>query len=125
MLESAIYFVTRDIAIRSGLKDQRYRISDGRYVLDNKDLSRVRFTVDEYVSGLQGVEKTDETTAQRRIAENGYRMGDIALATVTQPVVEEPEVPEVPEEPEEPEVPEEPEDSESEEPVEEPLEEEE
>lgn len=113
MLESAIYFVTRDIAIRSGLKDQRYRISDGRYVLDNKDLSRVRFTVDEYVSGLQGVEKTDETTAQRRIAENGYKMGDIALATVTQPVVEEPEVPE------------EPEDSESEEPVEEPLEEEE
>ena len=122
MLESAIYFVTRDIAIRSGLKDQRYRISDGRYVLDNKYLSRVRFTVDEYVSGLQGVEKTDETTAQRRIAENGYKMGDIALATVTQPVAEEPEVPE---EQEEPEVPEEPEDSESEEPAEEPLEEEE
>lgn len=76
-LETAVYLVTRDIAIRSGLKDQRYRIADGRFVLDNKDLSRVRFTIDEYISGLSGVEKSDEQTAQTLIAQNGYKRGDI------------------------------------------------
>lgn len=74
-LDSAVYFVTKEIAIRSGLVDSRYRIADGRFVLDNKDLSHVRFTTDEYINGLEGVEKTDNETAQTKIAENGYQMG--------------------------------------------------
>lgn len=80
MLETAIYLVSREIAVRSGLKDQRYRIADGRFVLDNKDLSRVRFMPDEYMSGLQGIEKVSEQQAQTLIAQNGYQRGDAVVA---------------------------------------------
>jgi len=74
-LDTAFYLVTRDIAIRSGLVDVRYRTLDNRFVLDNKDLSRVRFTTDEYVSGLKGVEKISEAEAQTLIARGGYKKG--------------------------------------------------
>lgn len=74
-LDTAFYLVTRDIAIRSGLVDVRYRTLDGRFILDNKDLSRVRFTTDEYVSGLKGVEKISEAEAQTLIAQGGYKKG--------------------------------------------------
>lgn len=75
-LATQLYLVTRDIAIRSGLIESRYRIADGRFVLDNKDLSRVRFTPDEYISGLAGVEKVSEEEAETLIAQNGYQMGE-------------------------------------------------
>lgn len=74
--DNAVYFVSRDIAIRSGLIQERYRIADGRFVLNNKDLSYVRFTPDEYIDGLKGVERTSDEIAARLIAENGYQMGD-------------------------------------------------
>ena len=74
-LDTAFYLVTRDIAIRSGLVDVRYRTLDGRFILDNKDLSRIRFTTDEYVSGLAGVEKITEAEAQTLIARGGYKKG--------------------------------------------------
>lgn len=77
---NAIYLVSRDIAIRSGLIQIRYRIADGRFVLNNKDLSYVRFTPDEYIDGLKGVERTSEEIAARLIAENGYKMGDDVAA---------------------------------------------
>ena len=75
-LATQLYLVTRDIAIRSGLIESRYRITDGRFVLDNKDLSRVRFTPDEYISGLAGVEKVSGEEAETLIAQNGYQMGE-------------------------------------------------
>jgi len=83
-LDSTRFLVTKDIAIRSGLVNYRYRIVGGRFVLDNKDLSCVRFTTDEYINGLEGVEKVDDETAQRLIAENGYQMG-------LEPEVEQPQ----------------------------------
>lgn len=75
-LATQLYLVTKDIAIRSGLIESRYRIADGRFVLDNKDLSHVRFTPDEYISGLAGVEKVSDEDAETLIAQNGYQMGD-------------------------------------------------
>ena len=75
-LATQLYLVTKDIAIRSGLIESRYRIADGRFVLDNKDLSRVRFTPDEYISGLAGVEKVSGEEAETLIAQNGYQMGE-------------------------------------------------
>jgi hypothetical protein len=75
-LDTAFYLVTRDIAIRSGLVGERYHTKDGRYVLDNKDLSRVRFTTDEYINGLKGVEKITEEQAASLIAEAGYDRTD-------------------------------------------------
>ena len=79
-LDSAVYLVSRDVAIRSGLIQERYRIADGRFVLSLKDLSYVSFTPDEYIDGLKGVQRTSEEIAERLIAENGYQMGDDVTA---------------------------------------------
>lgn len=75
MLDSARFLVTKEIAIRSGSIDSRYRIADGRFVLDNKDLSHVRFTTDEYINGLKGIEKVGDEEARSLIAQNGFKMG--------------------------------------------------
>lgn len=75
-LEIAFYKVTYDIAIRSGLIAERYRTADNEHwVLDNKDLSRVRFTADEYINGLSGIEKITENEAETLIALGGYKFG--------------------------------------------------
>lgn len=95
-LDTAFYLVTKEIAIRSGLIDVRYRTLDNRFILDNKDLSRVRFTTDEYVNGLDGVEKITEAEAQTLIAKGGYKKGLMADSSSTTngfaneaPIVEE------------------------------------
>lgn len=90
-MDIAFYLVTRDIAIRSGVADKRYRIADGRMVLDNKDLSRIRFTTDEYISGLAGVEKVTEQEANTLIAQNGYKKG-LLPESVTETETQEEEV---------------------------------
>ena len=82
-LDTAFYLVTKEIAIRSGLIDVRYRTLDNRFILDNKDLSRVRFTTDEYVNGLDGVEKITEAEAQTLIAKGGYKKGLMANSSPT------------------------------------------
>ena len=75
-LEIAFYKVIEDIAIRSGLIAERYRTADNEHwILDNKDLSRVRFTADEYINGLSGVEKITENEAETLIALGGYKFG--------------------------------------------------
>ena len=85
MLETATYLVTKEIAIRSGLVDSRYRIADGRFVLNNRDLSRVRFEPDEYINGLEGVEKVTPESAKTLIRQNNFAIG----LEVVEPVVEE------------------------------------
>lgn len=74
--ETATYLVTKEIAIRSGLIESRYRIKDGRFVLNNRDLSRVRFTIDEYINGLSGVEKVSAEEAKTLIRQNNFSLGD-------------------------------------------------
>ena len=85
MLETATYLVTKEIAIRSGLVDSRYRIADGRFVLNNRDLSRVRFEPDEYINGLEGVEKVTRERAKTLIRQNNFAIG----LEIVEPVVEE------------------------------------
>ena len=85
MLETATYLVTKEIAIRSGLVDSRYRIADGRFVLNNRDLSRVRFEPDEYINGLKGVEKVTSEHAKTLIRQNNFAIG----LEIVEPVVEE------------------------------------
>lgn len=75
-MQTATYLVTREIALRSGMIDSRYRTADGRFVLNDRDLSRVRFTPDEYVSGLSGVEKITEAEVETLIRQNNYTLGD-------------------------------------------------
>ena len=83
-VDIAFYKVIEDIAIRSGLILERYRTIDMHWILDNKDLGRVRFTSDEYIDGLKGVEKITEEQAENLIAENGYKMGYEGLVVENQ-----------------------------------------
>lgn len=82
--ETATYLVTRDIAVRSGLIESRYRIKDGRFVLNNRDLSRVRFTIDEYINGLSGVEKVSAEEAITLIRQNNFAIGDLPVPDETE-----------------------------------------
>lgn len=75
MMESAVYLVTREIAERSGVIESRYRTTDNRFILNDRDLARVRFSVDEYVDGLSGVEKISSQEAKTLIAKNKYQLG--------------------------------------------------
>lgn len=74
-VDIAFYKVVKEIAIRSGLIEERYRTKDNHYILDNKDLSRVRFTTDEYINGLSGVERIPDNEVETLIAEGGYKFG--------------------------------------------------
>lgn len=75
MMESATYLASQEIAERSGTAASRYRTADGRFVLNDRDLARVRLTADEYVGGLAGIEKIGAEEAQTLIARNGFAMG--------------------------------------------------
>ena len=89
MVDITFYLVTQEIAQRSGVIESRYRIKDGRFVLDNKDLSYIRFTPDEYIDGLKGVEKVSKNEAMLLIEENGYKMGvEKTVVAQGQPQVE-------------------------------------
>lgn len=87
MVDVAFYLVSEDIARRCGLIGQRYRVGY-KYILDNKDLSRLRLTSDEYVHGLQGIEEISNEEAKRLIVQGGYNMtgtGNGTTQTVEEP----------------------------------------
>lgn len=78
MMTTANYIVTKDIAQRSGMIASRYRTEDGRFILNERDLARVRLTPEEYVSGLAGVEMITTEVAKTLIRQNNYQMGENA-----------------------------------------------
>lgn len=84
MLDTAHYLVTRSIAERCGVISRRYRTADGRYIIDNKDLARVRLTSEEYITGLQGVEKITESQAKKLIIDGHFAMGAESEAVTTE-----------------------------------------
>ena len=86
MVEIGFYLVTEAIARRAGVIDSRYRTQDGRFVLDDKDLSFIRLTPDEYLTGLQGIEKVTKQEALSEIQMENYQMG---AQEVQQPVAGE------------------------------------
>ena len=77
MIDVQNYVVTREIALRTGDIRFKYRTKDGRFIVDNRTLAKIRFTSDEIVNGLDGVEKITEEEAKTLIARGGYKMGDI------------------------------------------------
>lgn len=89
-MDSATYLVSEEIALRSGLIESRYRLADGRFVLNDRDLARIRFTTDEYISGLPGVEKTTSEEARTLIARNNYQLGPAPEAVTETPAEEAP-----------------------------------
>lgn len=86
MLESQNYLVTREVALRTGSIQYKYRTEDGRFIVDYRTLSRIRLTGDEILNGLKGVESITKDEAKTLIAKGGYKMGDSEEAT---PIVEE------------------------------------
>ena len=75
MIENATFLVTSDTARRTGLTESRYRTEDGRYVMDARDLSRIRMTAYELANGLRGIEKVSTEDAKTLIARGGFKMG--------------------------------------------------
>lgn len=75
MVDVAFYLATEEIARRSGVMQSRYRVPDGRILLDNKDLSNIRLTTEEYLHGLSGIEQIDKNDAMALVRKNGYVMG--------------------------------------------------
>lgn len=75
MMTTQTYLVTADVAERTGLIQSRYRVKDGRYVVNDRDLGRIRLTTEEYIGGLQGVEAVSDNDAETLIADNSYQMG--------------------------------------------------
>lgn len=76
MIDVQNYVATREIALRTGDIRFKYRTKDGRFIVDNRTLAKIRFTSDEIVNGLDGVEKITEEEAKTLIARGGYKMGD-------------------------------------------------
>lgn len=81
MIDVQNYVVTREIALRTGDIRFKYRTKDGRFIVDNRTLAKIRFTSDEIVNGLDGVEKITEEEAKTLIARGGYKMGDAEETT--------------------------------------------
>lgn len=76
-MEKSIYFsVSADVAERSTLKEVRYRTKDGRFILTDKDLQRVRLLPSEFINGLDAVMLKDKDEADNLIAEGGFLLGD-------------------------------------------------
>lgn len=84
MVEIGFYLVTEAVARRAGVIASRYRTQDGRFVLDDKDLSYIRLTPDEYLHGLEGIERVTKQEALAEIQMENYQMGE-----QEQPVAEE------------------------------------
>lgn len=81
------FSVSADVAVRAGLANERYRTADGRFIMTDKDLQRVRLTPDEIVHGLDAIMLTKQE-AEHLIAENGLKMG-FEETVEEEPVVEQ------------------------------------
>lgn len=75
MIDFALYLVTEDIAIRCGLANDRYKTQDDKFILDNKDLSRLRLTSQEFINGVEGIEIITKQEADDLIEQGGYTIG--------------------------------------------------
>ena len=86
-IDSKNYVVTREVALRAGSIENKYRTADGRFILDTRSLQGIRLTSEEYVTGIEGIELISLQEAEEMIAAGGFLMGDdVALAE--EPVVE-------------------------------------
>lgn len=72
-VENAIYLTSEDIARRAGVYETAYVTTDLRFILDIMDMKRVRFEAEEYINGLDGIERVTLEEAERLIAENKSR----------------------------------------------------
>lgn len=104
MEKETLFSVSADIARRCGLEGERYRIADGRYVLTDKDLQRLRLTTQEFIGGIDATLLTDEQ-AGALIAQAGGQIGTTTGRPAVSPQEEETEHPAVSQQEEETERP--------------------
>lgn len=89
MIDVQDYLVTRDIALRTGSIQYKYRTADGQFIVDNRTLSKIKLTSDEFINGLQGIKKISKEEAKTLIAQNDFQMGDTENAETNEKVREE------------------------------------
>jgi len=106
MKAETYYKVTAQVAVRTGMTRTLYRTADGHYVCSARDLRGIRLEPEEYITGIEGLERITYEEAQALIEEGGRTLG--VQASDLQPAVEETSDPE--EETSEQETEEEPED---------------
>lgn len=70
-IDSRLYLVTKDVAIRTGNIQNHYKTEDGRFVFDKKTLSVNGITDSDY-----GVKEISREEAQTLIARGGYHLGE-------------------------------------------------
>ena len=81
MKETVYFLCPPEIAVRAGIDKTGYVVSDGRYIATDTILSKINFTADEIVNGLE-VERITREDAMRLERENGYKTGLSSTATV-------------------------------------------
>lgn len=74
MIDTALFLVDAVIAQRAGRMTGRYKTEEGKYILNEKDLEHVRFTTEEYLTGLKGVKKITQAEADELIKRGGYEL---------------------------------------------------
>lgn len=74
MIDTALFLVDAVIAQRAGRTVGRYKTEEGKYILNEKDLEHVRFTTEEYLTGLKGVKKITQAEADELIKRGGYEL---------------------------------------------------
>lgn len=95
MIDTALFLVDAVIAQRAGRMAGRYKTEEGKYILNEKDLEHVRFTTEEYLTGLKGVKKITQAEADELIKKGGYELNldgnlDINFDEEVEEVAEEP-----------------------------------
>lgn len=80
MKQEQLFSASADIARRAGVVASSYRTKEGRFILAESDLSRLKMYPEEYVSGLDVI-KISRDEAKRLIAENGYQMGEEVIGS--------------------------------------------
>jgi hypothetical protein len=61
MKKRSYFLASADLAERAGVRETRYRTNDGKYILSEKDLKMVQFsmTPNEFINGLDATILTD------------------------------------------------------------------
>ena len=74
MHTSADYTVSVEVAQRAGLYGYRYMTADGRVILSEADLRRVRLTPQEYITGIDARLVESKEALRLLIHDGGYKM---------------------------------------------------
>lgn len=75
MKAETYYKVTAQVAVRTGMTRTLYRTADGHYVCSARDLRGIRLEPEEYITGIEGVERITYAEAQALIEEGGRTLG--------------------------------------------------